>query len=130
TLVLLAPSLVLYSHGDSRLRARNPYRLRNIEEHSHIRLQRTRCPVIEVAQAIEILATSESLVRERGVGEAIAEYDLAALERGADDFRHVLSSRGSEEKHLRHGIDHRRALEKNRADPICGRRSAGLLRDK
>jgi len=77
---------------------------------------------------IEVDEAPEALIRERGVGVAIAEHDVAAISGRTDDFHRVLPPRRREQQHFGDRIDHVLRVEKNRADPIGDVCAARLLR--
>ena len=78
--------------------------------------------------AAELAAAA--LVGLTGVREAIAENDVAAVERGRDDFGDALGAGGEHESQLGHGIE---ALglrvEEQGADAIADACASGLARD-
>jgi hypothetical protein len=67
------------------------------------------------------------LVGERRVGEAIAEHDPAAGERGPHDFSQVLGARGFVEEDLGPGVH--LVVQDRRADALGDRGAAGFARD-
>src|SRR5437763_1423901 len=69
----LESPLVAYRLGISRARAREAGFFRQIEKQREVGHQRIGRPRVERSQLVEIDEASETLIRERGVGEAIAE---------------------------------------------------------
>ena len=64
-----------------------------------------------------------ALVGLGGVGEAVAEDDLAGVEGGLDDFGDGLGAVGKHEGHLGHGGEAGGAgVEQDLADAVAGRR--------
>src|SRR5712664_2655921 len=124
----LEPPFVTHRLGVARPGAIEPEVLRQIEEEGQVRRERIRCPTVERAQFVEIDEPSESLIGERGVGEAVAEDGGPALQRRPDDLDDVLSSRRRKKKQLSDGIEMRAAVQQDGPYPIGQRRSAWLLR--
>ncbi len=78
-----------------------------IEPEREIGLQALLHCNLQLLEQGERLATTEALVREGGIGEAIAEHDVAARQRRRDDAADVVAARGKDQQCLRDGV-HRR----------------------
>ena len=84
-------------------------------------------PPVAVAQTAlqlrEIEAAAVTLVGQRRVGEAIANYDPPRIECGPQNFGHVLRARGVDQERFGQRFDRNRAVEKDarvsRFRPAC-----------
>src|SRR4051812_31525464 len=89
----LEPSLILHRSGVARACAREADLFGQIEKKREVRRERISRPGIQRTQLIEIDEPPESLIRERRVGEAIAEHDRSPRKRRLDDFDDMLAAR-------------------------------------
>ncbi len=122
------PSLILGGDGVARARAGQPGFLRDVEQQREVGDESRGGPFVEPPQAIELDAPAVALIGERGVGVAVAEDEVASLERGADHGHRVLPPRRGEEEHFRDRIDGRGAVEQDGPNAIRHRRPPRLLR--
>src|ERR1700681_2349479 len=125
----LETPLVMHCLGVARARTREAGLLRQIEKQSKVRGERFRGPGVERPQFVEVDEPAESLIRESGVGKAVAENDRSPLQRRADDLDDMLSPRRRKEKKLSDGIEMRAAVEKDGPDPIRQRCATRLFGD-
>ena len=65
----------------------------DLEQHREIGRERRVHPGGELSDAVDRHAAPTTLVRDRGVDEAIAEHPVTTLERGNDDAVDVLEPR-------------------------------------
>lgn len=72
----------------------------DIDEDGEIGLNVAAGNLVESEDGVGIEAAAAALVTERGIGEAVTEYDGAAVERGTDDLFHILGAAGEVEKEL------------------------------
>jgi hypothetical protein len=79
---------------------------------------------LEDLQQRDALAPAEALVGERRVGEAVAQHDVAALERRRDHPRDVVAPRGEHEQRFAHAVH--RAVQHELAQLLCEIGAAGL----
>ena len=82
---------------------------------------------VEIEHHLGAELAAAALIGLSGVGEAVAEHDLARVESRLDDLGDGLGAVGEHEGHLGHGRDGVRAgVEQQFADAVAGCGAAGL----
>src|SRR3569833_3406986 len=99
----------------------------DVDEDGGVRLETLAGDAVELADDGGIETAAAALINERGIGEAIAEDDLALGKRGADNFFHVLGAAGEIEEQFGAGVDGGVGrVEQDAADVAADFGAAGL----
>ena len=110
--------------GARRGAARGGERRLDVEPERQVGLQAVLDPGLERAQHALVLAAAGALVGEGRIGEAVAQDDLAALERRRDDALDVVAPRREHEQRLGDAVH--RLVQEQLAQRLRERRAARL----